>query len=160
MVPYLINDMTYQLQIRDYHPNDRDFVIAIMELNVPQYFAVSEVADLSDYLEYHIEKYFVVLIDGKIIGAGGINFENNGAVISWDFIDPAFHGKGIGRKLLQHRIQLIKSMEDIATITVRTSQLTYKFYEKSGFVLKNMIKDYWAKGFDLYGMEYKPQGNY
>ena len=147
--------MTDQLHIRDYHPNDRDFVIAIMELNVPRYFAVSEVADLKDYLQHHIEKYFVVTLNDQIIGAGGINFENIGAIISWDFIDPAFQGRGIGQKLLQYRIGLLRANPDIETITVRTSQLTYKFYEKNGFVVKRVVKDYWAEGFDLYGMVYE-----
>jgi ribosomal protein S18 acetylase RimI-like enzyme len=46
-------------------------------------------------------------------------------------------------------------MDNITTIMVRTSQLAYKFYEKNGFILKEIEKDYWAKGFDLYSMTYK-----
>lgn len=147
--------MTDKFKIWEYHPKDKDAVIAVMQSNLPQYFAESEVADLQDYLEHHIERYFVILNNEQIVGAGGINFENHGAVISWDFIDPAFHGKGIGRKLLQHRIGILKTMENIQSIKVRTSQLTHVFYEKNGFVLKNKQKEYWAEGFDLYEMEYE-----
>ncbi|WMN11512.1 GNAT family N-acetyltransferase [Marivirga salinae] len=74
-------------------------------------------------------------------------------LISWDIIKPSEHGKGIGRKLTQHRIQHIHTRPDIETIVVRTSQHTYKFYEKMGFKLLKVEKDYWAKGFDLYEME-------
>ncbi|MDW7694559.1 GNAT family N-acetyltransferase [Flammeovirgaceae bacterium SG7u.111] len=92
--------------------------------------------------------------NGQLIGAGGINFENEYKTgkISWDFIDPTFQGLGIGGKLLKHRIELLKSMESIELIMVRTSQLAYKFYEKNGFVLKETHKDFWAKGYDMYLM--------
>ncbi|NAA11186.1 GNAT family N-acetyltransferase, partial [Escherichia coli] len=45
-------------------------------------------------------------------------------------------------------------IDSIQKITVRTSQLAYKFYEKQGFTLKEIQRDYWAKDFDMYSMEY------
>ncbi len=144
------------LKIRAYHPNDKPKLLAILKLNIPMYFAESEIADLNDYLENDIEQYFVIESANSIIGAGGINIEDNGTTgkISWDFIDPEFQGKGAGRKLLQYRIDLLKSIKGIKNIRVRTAQLTYQFYEKSGFVLKYTEKDYWSEGFDLYEMDY------
>ena len=56
--------------------------------------------------------------------------------------------------LLKYRIEILKSIDGIQKITVRTSQLAYKFYEKQGFTLKEIQRDYWAKGFDMYSMEY------
>ena len=58
----------------------------------------------------------------------------------------------MGTQLLKHRIDILKSMEDVKKISVRTSQVAYKFYEKQGFELFEIIKDYWAEGFDLYNM--------
>ena len=46
-------------------------------------------------------------------------------------------------------------MNEVETILVRTSQLAYQFYEKNGFVLEEMIKDYWAEGFDMFKMKYQ-----
>ena len=37
----------------------------------------------------------------------------------------------------------------IDRITVRTSQVTYQFYQKQEFILKSIKKDYWWKGFDI-----------
>jgi N-acetylglutamate synthase-like GNAT family acetyltransferase len=60
--------------------------------------------------------------EGKIVGAGGIKYkpQSKAAVISWDMIKPTEHGKGIGRKLTQHRIQHINTKPDIEKIIVRT----------------------------------------
>ena len=149
--------MNEKLKIRPYNIGDKSKLIEILRLNVPDFFAESEVEDLEKYLDSEIEKYFVVELDEEIIGAGGINFENDYKTgkISWDFINPKFQGIGVGRKLLRYRTALLKSMSSIEIISVRTSQLAYQFYEKNGFVLKEIHKDYWEKGFDMYKMIYE-----
>lgn len=143
--------------IRKYKTSDKPEILGLLKLNVPQYFAESEISDLEEYLEHKIESYFVIEAENKILGAGGINFDDNYKTgkISWDFIDPKFHGKGLGKKLLVHRINLLKSIKNIENIKVRTSQLAFKFYEKNGFILENTVKNYWGEGFDLYEMKYK-----
>lgn len=149
--------MSENINIREYSVSDKNSLIEVLKLNIPQYFAESEVKDLEDYLENKTEKYFIAEIDNQIVGGGGINFEKEimTAKISWDFIHPLFQGKGIGEKLLKYRLEIIKTIEKTENIQVRTSQLAYKFYEKNGFVLKEVIPDYWAKGFDLYDMIYE-----
>ena len=144
-------------KIREYKSKDKPTLIEMLKLNTPKYFAEREIDDFELYLENSVEKYFVVESQGEIIGAGGINFNyyNKEGRISWDFIHPDFQGRGVGKKLLNYRIELLQSMENIEKITVRTSQSAYKFYEKNGFQLQNIIKDYWAKGFDLYRLKYE-----
>lgn len=107
------------------------------------------------YLESEVEDYYVYVEDSIIIGAGGINYfpDENIARISWDMIDPKHQGKGIGRKLVQHRIDHLNKNPNIDYIVVRTIQLVYPFYEKMGFKMDKIEKDYWAKGFDLYQMK-------
>ena len=141
--------------IRPYHPSDKQELLKILRLNIPQYFAPSEEADFIEYLGKHAEHYFVVEENQQIIGCGGINFWENGTVarISWDIIHSNHQGKGIGKKLTQFRINEIKKNAEVKKIVVRTSQLAFQFYTKSGFKLVKIEKDYWAKGFDLYEME-------
>jgi len=141
--------------IRAYELKDREIVLSVMQENIPTYFAQDEQEDLKYYLDFEIEQYFVLEADGQIVACGGINLEpeERSGVISWDIVRPAEQGKGHGRKLLEHRIAILKSMPDIDRITVRTSQLTYLFYQRNGFVLNQIVKDYWAKDFDLYSME-------
>jgi ribosomal-protein-alanine N-acetyltransferase len=149
--------MDQKLKIRAYDPKDKPMLLDILKLNVPKYFAESEIDDLDNYLEQEVEKYYVAELDHQIIGAGGINFEENNktAKISWDFVHPNIHGIGVGGALLRHRLDVLKSMKEVESITVRTSQLAYKFYAKNGFVLKEIVKDYWAEGFHLYQMIYE-----
>lgn len=143
------------MKIRSYIPSDQAAVLQLFDSNTPQYFDETERAGLVHYLENETEDYFVMEEQGEIVGAGGINYEpqTKTAVISWDIIKPSEHGKGIGRKLTQHRIQHINTKADIEKIIVRTSQHTYEFYKKMGFKLLKVEKDYWAEGFDLYWME-------
>lgn len=141
--------------IRAYEVRDREIVLSVMQENIPAYFAQDEMEDLKYYLDFEIEQYFVLEAEGKIVACGGVNLEveERRGVISWDIVLPSEQGKGYGRKLLEHRIAILKSMPDIDRITVRTSQLTYLFYQRNGFVLNQIVKDYWAKDFDLYSME-------
>ena len=141
--------------IRPYKPEDKADLIELIRLNTPQYFDKSEEADLVNYLEHERETYFVVDEDHQIVGCGGINYEAKSTIgiISWDIIHPKYQGQGIGKKLLLHRINVLKDDSQINSIRVRTSQHTDKFYAKCGFSLEFITKDYWAKGYDLYQMK-------
>jgi ribosomal protein S18 acetylase RimI-like enzyme len=140
--------------IRTYSSEDKSRLLVILKLNIPQFFDESEESDFIQYLDHRKEDYFVVESDGLIIGSGGINYfpEDNSARISWDIIHPDFQGKGIGSNLIRHRIDHIQKDPTISTVKVRTSQLAYKFYQKAGFELEFIEKDFWTKGFDLYQM--------
>ena len=140
--------------IREYNHNDKEALLNLLALNTPKYFDFSEKEDFINYLESEIEDYFVIVENNLIIGCGGINYfkKNNEARISWDIIHPEFHGKGIGKELMTHRLNVLKEKKNINTITVRTSQFAYLFYEKVGFKLHKIEKDFWAKGIDMYFM--------
>jgi ribosomal protein S18 acetylase RimI-like enzyme len=147
--------MIENITIRPYSDQDKESVQNLFQLNVPEYFSIDEEKDLVYYLENEIQLYFVLEVEDKIVGSGGINFSEDEiqAKISWDLLHPNYQRKSFGTKLLKHRLDLLETMHSVKTITVRTSQLAYLFYEKSGFKLKEVVKDYWAKGFDLYLME-------
>ena len=128
----------------------------LIRLNTPEYFAPEEEDDFSNYLDNERELYNVLLFNEKIVGCGGINFAENKTIgkISWDILHPEYQGKSLGTRLLEYRIEKLESIKSVQKITVRTSQVAYQFYEKQGFELKEIKKDYWAKGFDMYKMEY------
>jgi [ribosomal protein S18]-alanine N-acetyltransferase len=140
--------------LRPYKEEDKAALIYLLQANIPQFFAESEKQDFVQYLNEEVEDYFVVEMENQIVGAGGINYPNNksAAYISWDFIHPDHQGKGIGKELTLFRVNVIKNKANVKQIVVRTSQMAYNFYQKMGFVLEKVEKDYWAKGYDLYHM--------
>ncbi len=143
--------------IRDYSSEDKLSVLAILRLNTPAYFSPDEEVSFIDFLDEKIELYYVVILNDVIVGAGGINFNENktNGFISWGMIHPDYQKQSIGSALLKYRIEKLQEMNSIEQIIVRTSQMVYKFYAKNGFKLKEVVKDYWAKDFDLYHMIYQ-----
>ncbi|MGB0523161.1 MAG: GNAT family N-acetyltransferase [Flammeovirgaceae bacterium] len=143
--------------IRPYIDTDKAALVTLLRLNIPKYFDPSEEADFIAYLDYEREDYFVIEEEHQILGSGGINYfvDERLARIAWDVIHPNAQGRGLGSQLLLHRIKHIQRNSGFEQIIVRTSQLAYPFYEKNGFTLVRVEKDFWAKGFDLYLMELK-----
>lgn len=138
--------------IERYDDKDRQALVEIFRLNVPKYFAIEEEQDLLMFLDNHAQDFYVYKSDGQLLGCGGHNMKEDLGILSWYIVHPDSHGKGIGRLLVAHNINLLKE-KGFRKIRVRTSQFTDKFYEKFGFVLTYVEKDYWAKGIDLYQME-------
>lgn len=141
--------------IRKYSPTDFDDVVTLLRLNTPPYFHPTEEADFCRYLHGDANHYFVFEVAGKIAACGGINFGfENGKIarLSWDIVHPLNQGQGIGKKLTFYRMGQIAENGTVERICVRTTQMTFKFYEKMGFRLERIGLDYWAKGFDLYEM--------
>jgi [ribosomal protein S18]-alanine N-acetyltransferase len=141
--------------IRNYTPDDFSSVINLLRLNTPKYFAPSEEKQLIRYLNFELDHYYVAEEDGKVIACGGLNRSEEPSVIkiSWDIVHPDKHGKRIGSELTKFRLNKAREINGIKTVCVRTSQHTNGFYEKMGFETKDIVKDYWSKGFDLYLME-------
>ena len=143
------------IEIRPYVVSDQIQVMAVLDANIPQYFAPEEREEFVKYLSEEREDYFVVQYNNQVVGAGGVNYfpDTATARISWDFLLPQCQGKGLGGQLLQHRVQHIRSQPQYKTIIVRTSQHAFRFYQKGGFAVQTVEKDYWAPGFDLYLMK-------
>ncbi len=143
------------MNIRKYREMDKDQILSLLSDNTPNYFAEEEKDDLLYYLDNFADNYFVLEDESKILGCGGFNLTEDSKIakISWDIVDTASQGQGIGRKLVVYRLEKILQITSVETISVRTSQLVYPFYEKFGLVLREIVEDYWAKGFDMYRLD-------
>lgn len=140
---------------RTYNQQDKPQLLQLIRLNTPHYFDSSEEALFAAYLNEKVEDYFVLEDGEQVLGCGGLNYEENGtaAIMAWGMIHPDHHGKGLGTTLVKHRLGVLKQKPLVNKCVVRTSQHTYRFYEKMGFVVKHTQKAFWGPALDLYHME-------
>ncbi|MFZ1806098.1 MAG: GNAT family N-acetyltransferase [Cyclobacteriaceae bacterium] len=147
--------MAEQFNIRHYQPADRETVIEVFKLNTPEFFDVKEQVDLEEYLDHYWGTYFVMEEESRIVGCGGYHFEADGQTgrLSWDFFDPQYKGRGLGRQMIAHCLEELRKSPHLEKTAVWTSQLAYQFYARFGFETQEIKEDFWGPGLDLYRME-------
>lgn len=151
-----------RLIIRDWNELDTNACIAAFESNLPEFFDMSEQALFVDFLHKIGEwstrdvHYFAVELDGSVIGCGGICLtrELDKCCMAWGMIHRDFHKKGYGKKLLEYRVEAWKKLFGDYPLVLDTTQHSAPFFERMGFVITNVIADYYAKGMDRYDMVY------
>lgn len=154
--------------IRKYTKNDRAACLEVFKQNVPQYFAVKEIADFEQFLavfeaEMTAEptklqtEYLVLEYNNEIIGCGGFGISHTdptAVTFIWGFVHPKFHKEGFGKQLFLHRLAQLKTQFATLPIILDTTQFSYSFFEKYGFKTTNIQADYYAPGYDRYDMIY------
>jgi ribosomal protein S18 acetylase RimI-like enzyme len=138
------------MEIRAYHPSDRDACLALFDSNMPKFFMPSERADFAAFIDDLPCPYFV-LCDGKeVVGCGGyaINPGTGGADICWDVIHRDRHGQGLGRRLLAFRLEKIKAEPEAKFVRLDTSQHTTGFYARLGFEVQEIEPGGYGPGLD------------
>ncbi|SEL71789.1 Acetyltransferase (GNAT) domain-containing protein [Aquimarina amphilecti] len=141
--------------IRPYKLKDKKELIDVFKQNIPTYFDLKEVKDFQDYLQKYSASYYTIFYKKKIVGGVGCYLEGKNRIgrITWIFFHPKYTGLGLGKKAIEHSLSILKLSSELEKVVVTTSQLAYKFFEKFGFVLEKIEKDYWGLGLDLYLME-------
>lgn len=110
--------------------------------------------NLKDDLENDNAYYYVLEIDKKIIGYGGlwIMFDNCDLVKIG--ITTAYQGKGYGEKLLNLIIKeaILKQCEFMHLEVATNNIKAYHLYNKKGFIKTRLRKDYYGKNKDCIDM--------
>lgn len=139
--------------IRLYQPTDLDPVVAIFRSNIPKYFGPAEEAGLHDFLRDFSEDYYVVEVNGEVVGAGGIAL--NGDLVPptlslcWGMVREDHLGTGLGKALTEFRISLSNEKYPGVPMTIGTSQHTRGFYEKLGFRTVEHTPNGYGPGIDI-----------
>ena len=142
--------------IRLYTPADRPACISIFRSNLPKYFAPEELPLFISWLgKPELENYCVLEAEGEVIGCGGFYAlpDLRQAILAWGMIHSAYHGQGYGRQLTLYRVERMRERYPGYALCLSTSQHTFGFYEKQGYVVREVIKDGFGEGLDKYIME-------
>lgn len=144
------------LTYRKYEAQDLERLRAMFFSNIPPYFDESEWPLFEKFLANDLGTnwiYEVALHEGRIVGAGGIGLKPDGTVnMAWGMLDRNEHKKGFGRLLLEHRLEWAERAFPGLPVSVTTSQYTYGFFERLGFIVTEFKEDFWAKDLHLYRM--------
>jgi ribosomal-protein-alanine N-acetyltransferase len=98
-------------------------------------------------------KYLVARDDDKVVGYIGIEKILDEVHIINMAVDPQYRGKGIGNRLMQH----VLNDEEVFFLEVRISnESAKKVYEKYGFKVISVRKQYYADGEDALVMRRIP----
>lgn len=143
------------MKIINYTKIFREDCIEIFRSNLPKFFAIEELQLFENFLDDDTEEnYFVVKIDGQVVGCGGffLDTRDNMAGLSWGMVHADYHGRGIGKAFTQYRIDLLKKTYPTLPYKIETSQHTAEFYKKNGFRTVDVVPDGFGKGIDKYTM--------
>src|SRR5262245_57060443 len=83
--------------------------------------------DQDDTASFQRSRKFVACLGEQVVGFVGID----GTYLSWLYVDPAYYGQGIGRRLLRLGLQLIG--HQAWTIVLAGNTQARRLYESEGF---------------------------
>ncbi len=129
--------------------------MSLFNTNVPSFFATSEEKLFKKYLASPNINYYILFDQyTRLVGCGGYEYEieSKQMTLTWGMIDSRFHNNGYGRYLTDYRIEKIRTEYPELNIVLNTSQHTFKFYQKFGFRITKITKDYYWLGLDRYDM--------
>jgi ribosomal protein S18 acetylase RimI-like enzyme len=144
------------MPFRPYVPADRAACLAILDSNVPRYFAPAERAQFAAFLDAPLGFYGVLSVDGEApVGCGGIALSKESARVAnltWGMIHADRHGQGWGRALLHARLQHLAKLPGVDQVTLNTTSQAAGFYRRFGFRDAAFVPNGYGPGLDRYEM--------
>lgn len=143
--------------VRPWRPDDRARCLALFDGNVPDYFAVKERADFIAFLD-DLRGPYLLIEDaaGDIVASGGFQADDRDestVALCWGMVDRRRHRAGLGRQLLQARLDLIAASSLFKTVIIETTPFSRGFFERAGFVCTHVVSDGFAPGYDRVDMQ-------
>jgi N-acetylglutamate synthase-like GNAT family acetyltransferase len=158
--------------IRPYRHTDYSHCIAAFDSNCPDFFAYHEKEEFEKLLHdlslttqtgdnSDDVYYYVVEKDNRAVACAGfyLPVDNEDAMLVWGMVARDYHKQGIGEKLLTYRLEKIQEFRPGARVLLDTTQLSYPFFERSGFTVSKITPDFYAPGLDRYDMVLLPETN-
>ena len=147
---------TAPLSARSYLPQDRGDCLAVFDSNLPKFFAPEERADFDLFLGELTEgnDYLLLLLGQEVVGCGGLTREagEDSALLVWGMVRRDLHRRGLGRALLQARLDQARRMSGVRQVRLATSQHSAPFYAGFGFQVTRSEANGFGEGIDRIDM--------
>lgn len=146
------------LHIREYSAADMAACLEAFDTNIPKYFSEEERREFETFLKLPSCVYLVLEDGGRVVGCGGYylgkySTQSGGeAGLCWGLVRRELHGTGLGKRLLLERLVRVARHPEAAFIRLDTSQHTFGFFERLGFVTEHITPNGYWEGLDRYDM--------
>ena len=124
-----------EVTIREYHKDDWLLTCSIHDAARPielkgscdprAFVPLAE--DTSELEDFHRSQKFVACINNDVVGFVGVDEDE----VTWLYVDPSMSGKGIGRRLLQKGLAIIRTNASCYVLEGNTP--ARKLYASEGF---------------------------
>jgi GNAT superfamily N-acetyltransferase len=133
------------LTFRSYSPADAAACLRLFDANCPAAFAPNEREDYVAFLAGPPGPYDVVVVDDDIVGAAGLEQDDDGLAVRWIVVDPRRQGHGLGRALMAHLVAEAKR-RGARRLAIATSHKSAAFFARLGAVAHKTTADGWGPG--------------
>lgn len=131
-------DEVSKLIVRNFlEANSKDYGIAAME-ELAKVYDSGKVLNIANYAHMYVFEW-----NGKIVGTGSISSfwgSKTESILLTIFVLPEFHGKGIGRKII-NTLEQDEFYVRATRIEIPASITATEFYRKFGYDYKNGVKE-------------------
>ena len=131
-------DEVSKLIVRNFlEVNSKDYGIAAME-KLAKVYDSGKVLNIANYAHMYVFEW-----NGKIVGTGSISSfwgSKTESILLTIFVLPEFHGKGIGRKII-NTLEKDEFFVRATRIEIPASITATEFYRKFGYDYKNGVKE-------------------
>ncbi|NLJ78619.1 MAG: ribosomal protein S18-alanine N-acetyltransferase [Tissierellia bacterium] len=132
------------ISIREMRESDLDRIMEIEERTFTPPW--SREAFLLELKKNILAKYIVGLLDGKVIGYGGIWLIIDEGHITNVAVEEEYRGLGVGNRIIEGLIELCRD-RGLRTITLevrRSNEIAKSLYRKHGFIEGGIRENYYA----------------
>jgi len=122
-----------------------------VKCNKKQYLPLLLLADeQEDMVDRYLERGVMYVLDDDGIKGECVVTDEGGGVLEIKNIatEPAFHGRGYGKALVEFVAETYKSRYSILQVGTGDSPLTVPFYEKCGFIRWRSVKNFFTDNYD------------
>jgi GNAT superfamily N-acetyltransferase len=140
------------MEIRAYTRKDRLACLRVLESNIPGFFKPDTRDDFTDYLDElgnPGHSFFILENHAKLVLACGGVYIFPGAVLAslqWGMVARAYHRSGLGRALLEYRLNWLRETAIVQEVLLSATQSSSAFFEQFGFVIEKTLENHGGIG--------------